>query len=158
MKHLILAAALLIPALCTSAQELKTYNTSNYNGQAQTSQQECCLGEEECQPDKEEKPYVHVEQMPEFRGGQQALLDYISNKLKYPEIAKKNSIEGMVVIQFVVKADGTVGDVKVTRSLDPDCDKEAVRLVRSLPRWTPGRQNGRAVPVYYTLPIRFRIR
>lgn len=86
------------------------------------------------------------------------MLDYISNKLKYPEIAKKNSIEGMVVIQFVVKADGTVGDVKVTRSLDPDCDKEAVRLVRSLPRWTPGRQNGRAVPVYYTLPIRFRIR
>lgn len=151
MKHLILAAALLIPALCTSAQELKTYNTSNYNGQAQTSQQECCLGEEE-------KPYVHVEQMPEFPGGLQALLQHISNELKYPETAKDNGIEGMVVVQFVVKADGTVGDVKVTRSLDPDCNKEAVRLVRSLPRWTPGRHNGRAVTVYYTLPIRFRIR
>ncbi|HIT82834.1 MAG TPA: energy transducer TonB [Candidatus Avibacteroides faecavium] len=108
-------------------------------------------------PVEEEKPYVHVEQMPEFPGGQQALLQYIAKELKYPVIAQENGIEGMVVVQFVVKADGHVGDIKVVRSLDPYCDKEAIRVVQTLPQWTPGMQNGRAVPVYYTLPIRFKL-
>lgn len=108
-------------------------------------------------PVEEEKPYVHVEQMPQFPGGQQALLQFIAEELKYPVIAQENGIEGMVVVQFVVKADGNVGDIKVVRSLDPYCDKEAIRVVQALPQWTPGRQNGRNVPVYYTLPIRFKL-
>ncbi len=105
----------------------------------------------------EEKPYVHVEQMPQFPGGNEELLNYISKQLKYPVIAQENGIEGMVVVQFVVKADGHVGDIKVVRSLDPYCDREAVRVVQSLPQWIPGKQNGRNVPVYYTLPIRFKL-
>ena len=108
-------------------------------------------------PVEEEKPYVHVEQMPQFPGGQQELLKFIADELKYPVIAQENGIEGMVVVQFVVKADGHVGDIKVVRSLDPYCDKEAIRVVQALPQWVPGKQNGRNVPVYYTLPIRFKL-
>ena len=85
------------------------------------------------------------------------IADLQEKELKYPVIAQENGIEGMVVVQFVVKADGHVGDIKVVRSLDPYCDKEAIRVVQTLPQWTPGMQNGRAVPVYYTLPIRFKL-
>ncbi|MEN9918936.1 MAG: hypothetical protein RL662_1372 [Bacteroidota bacterium] len=104
-----------------------------------------------------EKPFVSVEQMPQFPGGDSELMKFIGSNLKYPTIAAENGIEGRVVIRFVVSSDGTVKDVQVVRALDPSCDKEAVRVVKSMPKWVPGKQNGRNVPVYYTLPVLFKL-
>lgn len=102
---------------------------------------------------QEEEPYMMVEQMPQFPGGPAELLKYIAKNLKYPVIAQENGIQGKVILRFVVNAQGHVENVKVIRSLDPYCDKEAIRVVKSLPQWIPGKQNGRNVPVYYTCPI-----
>lgn len=106
---------------------------------------------------EEEKPYEVVEQMPSFPGGQAVLMKYIADHLKYPTIAQENGTQGRVICQFVVAKDGSVQNVKVVRSLDPYCDKEAVRVIQSLPKWIPGKQNGKAVPVYYTVPILFKL-
>ena len=106
---------------------------------------------------EETKPYTAVEQMPEYPGGNVALLKFISANLKYPVIAAENGIQGTVAIRFVVSATGEVTDVEILRSLDPSCDREAVRVIKSLPKWMPGKQNGRAVPVYFTVPVRFRL-
>ncbi|MDU1905422.1 MAG: TonB family protein [Dysgonomonas sp.] len=104
-----------------------------------------------------EKPFVSVEQMPQFPGGDAELMRFIGSNLKYPTIAAENGIEGRVVIRFVVSKDGAVTDAQVVRSLDPSCDKEAIRVVKSMPKWVPGKQNGRNVPVYYTLPVLFKL-
>ena len=93
----------------------------------------------------------------QFPGGPTELLKYIAKNLKYPVIAQENGIQGRVILRFVVSAKGYVEDVKVLRSLDPYCDKEAIRVVKSLPQWIPGKQNGRNVPVYYTCPIVFKL-
>ena len=106
-------------------------------------------------PEAEEKPYTMVEQMPQFPGGDRELLSFIAKNLRYPTIAQENGIQGKVFVRFVVSATGDVKDVKVMRSLDPYCDKEAIRVIQSLPKWIPGKQNGRNVPVYYTVPITF---
>jgi protein TonB len=105
----------------------------------------------------EEKIWDVIEQMPQFPGGESELLSYIGKNLKYPVIAQENGIQGRVIVRFVVSKTGDVDKVEVVRSLDPACDKEAMRVVRSLPRWIPGKQNGVNVNVYYTLPITFRL-
>ena len=107
--------------------------------------------------EKVEKPYEVVEQMPQFPGGQIELLKFINDAIRYPVIAQENGIQGRVIIRFVVTATGEVSDVQVVRGLDAACDREAVRVVKSLPRWIPGKQNGRNVPVYYTLPVVYRL-
>lgn len=104
-----------------------------------------------------EKPFQSVEQMPQFPGGDAELLRYVSSNLRYPTIAAENGVEGLVVVRFVVNKDGVVSDAEILRSLDPSCDKEAQRVVRSMPKWVPGKQNGRNVAVYYTLPVRFQL-
>lgn len=104
-----------------------------------------------------EKPFTSVEQMPQFPGGDAELMKFIGGNLKYPPIAAENGIEGRVVIRFVVGKDGKVSDIQILRSLDPSCDKEAKRVVASMPTWVPGMQNGRKVPVYYTLPVLFKL-
>ena len=98
-----------------------------------------------------------VEQMPQFPGGEKELLSYIAKNLHYPTVAAENGVQGKVFIRFVVSALGIVEGVEVIRSLDPYCDKEAMRVVAALPQWIPGKQNGRNVPVYYTLPIIFKL-
>lgn len=108
-------------------------------------------------PEEKEEPYTMVEQMPQYPGGVQELMKFISKNLRYPAIAQENGIQGRVILRFVVSASGKVEDVQVLRSLDPYCDKEAVRVVQSMPQWIPGKQNGRNVPVYYTLPVVFRL-
>lgn len=108
-------------------------------------------------PVEEEKPYVAVEQMPQFPGGDAELLSFIAKNLHYPTIAQENGIQGKVYIRFVVSATGAVKDVQVLKSLDPYCDKEAIRVIKSLPNWIPGKQNGKNVPVYYTVPITFKL-
>ena len=105
----------------------------------------------------EEKPVYGVEQMPQFPGGEEELLRFIQDNLRYPPSAAEIGIDGRVTIRFVVDRSGNVTDVTVMRGLDPACDKEAVRVVKLMPKWIPGRQNGRTVPVYYTLPIVYKL-
>ena len=105
----------------------------------------------------ESKPYTVVEQMPQFPGGEKELLSYVAKNLRYPSISAENGVQGKVFVRFVVSALGTVEGVEIIRSLDPYCDKEAMRVVAALPQWIPGKQNGRNVPVYYTLPISFKL-
>ena len=105
----------------------------------------------------EEEVFDMVEQAPQFPGGQAELMSWLGKNIRYPVIAQENGIQGRVVCQFVVGSDGSVRDIKVVRSLDPSCDKEAVRVIQSMPKWIPGRQNGKAVSVRYTLPVIFRL-
>ena len=104
-----------------------------------------------------EEIFKSVEQMPQFPGGDQALMSYLSKHINYPPMAAENNIQGKVILQFVVEKDGKVGEVKVARSVDKDLDREAVRVVKTLPKFTPGRQNGQAVRVWYTLPVTFKL-
>ena len=101
--------------------------------------------------------YHSVEQMPEFPGGAAALMRYLMENVKYPENAAKNNIEGRVIVQFVIDENGEIGEVKVVRPVNEELDAEAVRVTKSLPKFEPGRQNGEAVAVWYTLPIIFKI-
>ncbi|MGN0090409.1 MAG: energy transducer TonB [Alloprevotella sp.] len=107
--------------------------------------------------EEEAKVYNVVEQMPSFPGGEAALLKYVTTHIKYPAIAQEQEISGVVVLRFVVKEDGSVGEVIVQKSLEKHCDEEAVRVVKSLPRFIPGKQQGKAVRVWYTLPVRYSI-
>lgn len=106
---------------------------------------------------EEEKVFEVVEQMPMFPGGPTALLQYLSSNVKYPVVAQENGVQGRVVVSFVVERDGSITDVRVVRSVDPSLDKEAQRVVRSMPRWTPGKQNGSAVRVKYNVPVSFKL-
>jgi len=106
----------------------------------------------------EEKPFVTVEQMPSFPGGEAEMQRFIGENLKYPVVAQESGIQGRVTIRFVVTKTGTISDVTVIRGIDPSCDKEAVRVVKAMPKWIPGKQNGLNVPVYFTLPIVFRLK
>ena len=107
--------------------------------------------------EKKDEIFKSVEQPPQFPGGDAALMKYLSSHIQYPTMAQENNIQGKVVVQFVVEKDGHVGDVKVVRSVDKDLDREAVRVCKSLPKFTPGRQNGQAVRVWYTLPVNFKL-
>lgn len=109
-------------------------------------------------PPEEVKVFDMVEQMPAFPGGVTELMKFISNNLKYPAMAAENGVQGRVVCQFVVENDGSVSHVKILKTLDPECDREAVRVISSMPKWIPGKQNGQTVPVRYTIPITFRIK
>ena len=108
-------------------------------------------------PEKEEPVFFDVDQMPEFPGGENALRKFITSSLKYPEIAVQNEIQGKVYVSFVVKKDGSVSNAKIARGVDPSLDKEALRVVNSLPRWKPGIQRGTPVNVSYTVPINFTL-
>ena len=108
--------------------------------------------------EEEEVIFVVVEKMPEFPGGQQALFKYLSENVKYPVIAQENGIQGRVICQFVVNKDGSIVEVEVVRSGgDPSLDKEAVRVIKSMPKWKPGQQRGKPVRVNYTVPVNFKL-
>ena len=111
------------------------------------------------EPPKEEETKVFdvVEQMPSFPGGPSALMQFLSSNIKYPVVAEENGVQGRVVCTFVVERDGSITDVRVIKSVDPSLDKEAVRVVKSMPKWIPGKQNGSAVRVKYTVPVTFRL-
>ncbi|MBS7409900.1 MAG: energy transducer TonB [Bacteroidales bacterium] len=104
-----------------------------------------------------EKVFTAVEQMPQFPGGEAELMKYLSKNIKYPTMAMENNIQGRVVVQFVVTKTGSIGEVKVVRSVDRDLDREAIRVCKSLPKFTPGKMNGQAVNVWYTLPVNFKL-
>ena len=106
---------------------------------------------------KKEEVFTHVEQMPKFPGGDAELCKFISNNLNYPAMAIENNVQGRVVVQFVVTKDGSIGNVKVVRSVDRDLDNEAIRVCKKLPKFIPGKQNGQPVNVWYTLPVTFKL-
>ena len=108
-------------------------------------------------PEVATKVFDVVEEMPSFPGGQGALMQYLASNIKYPVVAQENGVQGRVIVSFVVERDGSISDVKVARSVDPSLDREAQRVVKSMPRWKPGKQNGSAVRVKYTVPVVFRL-
>lgn len=107
--------------------------------------------------DDDEKAFQHVEKMPVFPGGDMAMMEFLSKNIKYPVEAQKKELQGRVVVSFVVEKDGSLSDVQVAKSVDPQLDEEALRVVKSMPNWTPGMHNGKAVRVKYYVPISYRL-
>ena len=119
--------------------------------------------EEYVAPEVEEEEVVEqeifqiVEEMPAFPGGEQKLMEFVAKNVKYPQIARESGIQGRVFVSFVVEPDGSVSNVKVLRGIGGGCDEEAIRVVKSLPKWKPGKQRGKAVRVSYMLPVNFKL-
>ena len=110
--------------------------------------------EEEVQ---EQEIFQIVEEMPAYPGGDQKLMEYVAKNIKYPQIARETGIQGRVFVSFVVEPDGSVSNVKVLRGIGGGCDEEAMRVVKSMPKWKPGKQRGKAVRVSYMLPVNFKL-
>jgi len=111
---------------------------------------------EEVQEEEPEiEPFIVVEEMPSFPGGEDALLLYIREHTQYPEIAKENNIQGKVTVRFCVTSKGSIDKASVMKGVDPELDKEAIRVVQSLPKFNPGKQGGKPVPVWFSVPINF---
>ena len=151
-----------------AVQEVEVLNVVEDNVETETievtteeTEQEVVIAapvEAPVEEEEEEVVFVVVESMPEFPGGQQALFKYLSENVKYPVIAQENGIQGRVICQFVVNKDGSIVDVEVVRSGgDPSLDKEAIRVIKSMPKWKPGKQRGKAVRVKYTVPVNFKL-
>ena len=109
------------------------------------------------QTTNEQTPYVAVEEMPQFPGGNPALYKYIANNMRYPESAREKNIQGKVVIKFCVTANGSINQISVLKGLSPEVDAEAIRVVKTFPVFTPGKKEGVAVPVWYLVPITFKV-
>ena len=112
---------------------------------------------EEEEEEAAQQIFTVVEEMPEFPGGQGELLKYLGKSIKYPVIAHENGIQGRVICAFVVNRDGSIVDAEVLRGVDPSLDKEALRVINSMPKWKPGKQRGKPVRVKYTVPVTFRL-
>ena len=104
-----------------------------------------------------EKPYVVVELNPEFPGGEQAMRSFLRDNIRYPLMARESGITGTVYVTFVVSKSGKISDVKLLRGIGGGCDDEAIRVVKTMPAWIPGRQTGKPVPVQFNLPIKFSL-
>ena len=147
-------------------QKVENTNTSigafNVEGNDEVGGEVLKAKEEIAQPEppkheEENKVFDVVEEMPSFPGGMGALMSWLSQNIKYPVIAAENGVQGRVIVQFVVEKDGSVTDVHVAKSVDPSLDKEATRVVKAMPKWNPGKQNGSAVRVKYTVPVSFKL-
>ena len=106
---------------------------------------------------QEQEIFQIVEEMPAYPGGDQKLMEYVAKNIKYPQIARETGIQGRVFVGFVVEPDGSVSNVKVLRGIGGGCDEEAVRVVKNMPKWKPGKQRGKAVRVSYMLPVNFKL-
>lgn len=120
-------------------------------------QQELSLKQKNSMLPESEKIYDTVDDMPEFPGGDAALLNFLYTNIKYPETARKNDIQGMSVVEFIVEKDGSLSNVKILRAIGSGIDEEALRVVNLMPNWQAGRQNDETVRVEYKLPIRFKL-
>ena len=114
--------------------------------------------EEVQETEAEPEPFVVVEEQPVFPGGEVELLKYLGEHTNYPELAKENNIQGKVIIRFCVTSKGTVSMISVLKGVDPELDKEAMRVVATLPSFKPGKQGGKPVPVWYMVPITFTLK
>lgn len=135
--------------------EESTIQSSEETGQAVEVKYVPVEVEEE--PVEEEEIFQVVEEMPEFPGGMGECLKFLAKNIKYPTIAQENGVQGRVIVQFVVNSDGTIVDPVVMRSVDPYLDKEALRVIKMMPKWKPGKQRGKAVRVKYTVPVTFKL-
>lgn len=135
--------------------EESTIQSSEETGQAVDVKYVPVEVEEE--PVEEEQIFQVVEEMPEFPGGIAECLKFLAKNIKYPTIAQENGVQGRVIVQFVVNSDGTIVDPVVMRSVDPYLDKEALRVIKMMPKWKPGKQRGKAVRVKYTVPVTFKL-
>ena len=106
---------------------------------------------------KEEEIFVAVEQQAEFPGGQAALMKWLSQNVRYPETAQQNDVQGRVIVKFVVEKDGSIGTATILKGVDKDLDREALRVVKKMPKWQPGKNNGVAVRSYFNLPVVFKL-
>ena len=106
---------------------------------------------------KEEEIFVAVEQQAEFPGGQIALMKWLRDNMRYPETAQQNDVQGKVIVKFVVEKDGSIGNATIAKGVDKDLDREAIRVVKKMPKWQPGKNNGVAVRSYFTLPVTFKL-
>lgn len=106
---------------------------------------------------KQEEVFLVVEEMPDFPGGQAAMMKYIATNIKYPRVASQQGLEGRVIVTFVINGQGEVANVEVVKGIGGGCDEEAIRVIKSLPKWKPGKQNGRPVSVKFTVPIKFAL-
>ncbi|MDE6535609.1 MAG: energy transducer TonB [Muribaculaceae bacterium] len=141
----------------TNAFDAKDFNEGTDDVTVvRTIKDEVVVEEKKPEP-KPEQIFTAVEESPKFPGGDKAMYEFLSKNIRYPEMAAQNNIQGRVTVQFVVEKDGSIGEVKVVRGKDPDLDKEAVRVVKSMPKFIPGKMNGQAVRVWYTLPINFKL-
>jgi TonB family protein len=144
MRKLILLAATISLGFAASAQNgiVRTTNPDRIDDQPIRA---------------EDQTFTAVEQMPEFPGGIAALTQFLNTNIHYPETARKNNVEGRVIVKFVVTRGGKIANAKVMRDIGSGCGEEALRVVNAMPDWRPGKQNGMAVNVYYTLPISFKL-
>ena len=143
----ILATAALLMVFAFDKDETNFYSNKSTNIPVKTEVNQ-----------QQDKVYENVEQMPVFPGGDQALMQYVIKEVKYPDDAKKAGIQGKVLVVFVVSKEGKVINPKIVRSVSPSIDKEALRVVSSLPKWVPGKQKGKNVDVSYTIPINFALK
>lgn len=132
-----------------------TIQSSEENNQAVEFKYVAPVVEEE-EPEEAEI-FMVVEEMPEFPGGMAECLKFLGKNIKYPTIAQENGVQGRVIVQFVVNQDGSIVDPVVVRSVDPYLDKEALRVIKTMPKWKPGKQRGKAVRVKYTVPVTFKL-
>ena len=109
------------------------------------------------QSESSTKVYDAVDEMPSFPGGLNGLMTFLAQNMVYPVTAQENGVQGRVIVSFVVETDGSITDVKVARSVDPSLDREAMRVVKAMPKWTPGKKDGKPVRVKYTVPVVFRL-
>lgn len=138
----------------TDAKETSTNTTSPKNISSKTNTNPTTI---QTQTATEGEIYQIVEQMPTFPGGDKALSEFISINIRYPQAALDKGVQGRVFVSFVVEPDGSLSDVKATRGIGSGCDEEAVRVVKSMPKWEPGKQGGQAVRVSYNLPVNFKL-
>ncbi len=120
-------------------------------------QEQVVVKEPEPEVKKEEEIFVAVEQQAEFPGGQAALMKWLSQNVRYPETAQQNDVQGRVIVKFVVEKDGSIGAATILKGVDKDLDREALRAVKKMPRWQPGKNNGVAVRSYFNLPVVFKL-
>jgi len=111
----------------------------------------------EVEKPREDEIFTTVEQNPEFPGGQKEMYGFIGKNLKYPSAAQRANVSGKVFVKFVVERNGSIGDVQVLKGIGFGCDEEAIRVIKSMPKWSPGKQNGREVRVYFTMPIVYQL-
>ncbi len=150
MKHIILFTILLIATNIGAQTETTRPNHMTFKVQKTQIQNEIVIEDENGEP-----VFVVVEEMPEYPGGEKALRTFIGQNLKYPVMAQERGIQGSVYVSFVITTEGKVTQAKIARAVNPELDKEALRVIKTMPQWTPGKQRGKPVAVAYTLPINF---
>ncbi|MCQ2973719.1 MAG: TonB family protein [Bacteroidales bacterium] len=138
-----------------TVEDAFTFDDADENTAVEIQEIQEVVQEEEVEEDY--APFVVVEDMPEFKGGDKALMKYIAEHVVYPEIAKENDIQGKVFVKFVINEKGKVTNVQLLRGVDPLLDKEAIKVIESLPDWKPGRQSGKNVKVSMQVPINFQL-